>query len=124
MSEYDFAYFSGKGVEYPTKPKKPILGSNVSPATAREFADNLEKYEIEIAEYEEKLKSCRAFIDERLSEFQETLKKDYGLADNEFWVIWGDAYERGHSGGLYEVFYEFDHLFDFLQRYKDAVKKT
>lgn len=120
---YDFDYFSGTDIKSPVKPIKPTLGRNPTAIDARAFADALEEYEREFRSYEEDKSYYQHQMSDRRREFEDNLKKDYGLDDDEFAVIWSEAYDRGHSGGLQEVYSEFDRLFDFVVKYAETVKK-
>ena len=75
-----------------------------------------------VSEYEAARAVASTAAGKRLSEFETQLKADYGLCDSEFSVIWGEAYNRGHSGGLHEVYSEFDSLCDFVHRYVETMK--
>lgn len=111
---YDFEYYSGKHLSYPTKPIKPTISRNPSAIEARAWADALEEYEREMKSYDEDLIWYRSEVEKLKSEFRERLRKDYGLEVKPFATIWNEAWERGHSGGLHEVYHEFDDLFEFL----------
>ena len=114
---YDFDYYSGRHMVYPIKPTKPTLGRNPSSLEARAWAEALEEYEREFKGYEENklwYQTERARLEEEL---QDKLKKDYALSESEFSILWSEAYSRSHSGGLSEVYNEFDSLFDLVGRY-------
>ena len=70
---------------------------------------------------------CQLVIRPKLEKFRKVfkdkLKKDYGLDDDEFAVIWSEAYDRGHSGGFHEIYTEFDSLYDFALKYVEIVNK-
>jgi hypothetical protein len=114
---YDFDYFSGRHLKYPAKPTKPTLGRNPSSTEARAFADALEEYEREFKGYEEDKRYYQSQMSALHKEFLNKLKADYAMGDEEFDAIWSEAYDRGHSGGLGEVFGEFDRLYDFVNKY-------
>lgn len=120
---YDFDYYRGTDLRSPVKPVKPTLGRNPSAIEARAFADALEEYEREFRGYEEDRKYYQSMVNARAREFEGKLQKDYGLDDDEFAVIWGEAYSRGHSGGFHEVWQEFDGLYDFALKYVEIAKK-
>jgi hypothetical protein len=120
---YDFDYYRGEDLRAPVKPVKPVLGRNPTAIDARAFADALEEYEREFRSYEEDKSYYQHQMSARHREFEDTLQKDYALDDSEFSVIWSEAYDRGHSGGLQEVYGEFDRLFDFAVKYAETVKK-
>jgi hypothetical protein len=114
---YDFDHYSGRHLKYPTKPTKPTLERNPSSIEARAFADALEEYERKCRSYEEDKSYYQFQMAVLHREFADKLKADYGMGDAEFDTIWGEAYDRGHSGGLEEVFNEFDRLYDFVNKY-------
>ena len=120
---YDFDYYSGSDIRYPEKPVKPRLERNPTAIEARAFADALEEYEREFKAYQEDKSFYQSQASSRKTEFKDKLKKDYDLSDEEFDVIWSEAYDRGHSGGLSEVYSYFDSLYDFVHKYMDANKK-
>lgn len=111
---YDFEYYSGKHLSYPTRPTKPTISRNPSAIEARAWADALEEYERELKSYDEDLSWYRSESSRLHTEFMDKLKKDYDLSDKPFDLIWSKAWERGHSAGLHEVYHEFDDLFEFL----------
>lgn len=114
---YDFKYYSGQMLRMPDKPSKPNLGRNPTATEARAFADALEEYEIAMKAYEENLGWYRSEKSKLLVKFQERLRADYNLSEGAFNVIWSEAWDRGHSGGLYEVYHEFDSLCDFITKW-------
>lgn len=120
---YDFDYYRGTDLRSPVKPAKPTLGRNPSAIEARAFADALEEYERKFRAYEEDRSYYQSMVNARAREFEAKLQKDYGLDDDEFYAIWGEAYTRGHSGGFYEIHQEFDSLYDFALKYAEIVKK-
>ena len=119
---YDIEYYSGEMLRPPEKPAKPRLERNPNAIEARAFADALEEYERELRGYTENLNWHRSQIRVLLTEFQDTLKSDYKLSDSQFSVLWNEAYNRGHSGGLSEVYHEFASLHNFAEKYANAIK--
>lgn len=111
---YDFEYYSGQMLRMPDKPAKPRLERNPTAIEARAYADGLEEYEREMKSYEEDLGWYKSEKKVLLTKFQDKLREDYGLSESAFSVLWNEAYNRGHSGGLHEVYHEFDSLFEFL----------
>jgi hypothetical protein len=114
---YDFEYYSGQMLRAPTKPSKPGLSRNPTAIEARAFADALEEYEREMKAYNENLSWYRSEAASLLIKFQDKLKEDYSLGSAEFDVIWSEAYDHSHSGGLQEVYYEFERLYEFASKY-------
>lgn len=119
---YDFDYYSGADLKYPSKPTKPTLGRNPTAIDARAFADALEEYERALESYKEDKSYYNDRVGARMNELREELMKDYGLCREEFDVIWNKAWEDCHSGGLYEVYGRFDSLYDFVIEYNKAMK--
>ena len=111
---YDFEYYSGQTLRMPEKPVKPTIGRNPSAAEARAWAEALEEYESALASYNEDLGWYRSEKNALLIKFKDNLRTDYDLEVDAFEVIWSEAWNRGHSGGLHEVYHEFDSLFEFL----------
>lgn len=119
---YDFDYYSGADLKYPSKPTKPTLGRNPTAVDARAFADALEEYERAIESYKEDKSYYKHCVNARMREFHEKLMKDYGLCQQEFDIIWNKAWEDGHSYGLSEVYSHFNSLFDFVIEYNKSMK--
>jgi len=115
---YDFEYYDGRYLKYPTKPSKPTLGRNPTAVDARAFADAFEEFEREYAGYIEDKNFYNSQASARMNEFQDKLMKDYGISQKGFDVIWNKAYSDGHSGGLEEVYSRFDSLYDFLTEWE------
>lgn len=111
---YDFEYYSGDMLRMPEKPTKPRMERNPTSIEARAYADALEEYESALASYNEDLGWYRSEKAGLLIKFQDKVRSDYGLSNEPFSVLWNEAYNRGHSGGLQEVYNEFDSLFEFL----------
>jgi len=120
---YDFDYFAGRHLKFPKKPTKPTLERNPSAIEARAFADALEEYEREMKSYEEDKCFYQSELTSLQREFRDKLKSDYSLTDAEFVVLWSEAYDRNHSGGLEEMANAFDSLYDFVLKYMDAAKQ-
>jgi hypothetical protein len=119
---YDFEYYSGEMVRMPDKPVKPRLERNANAIEARAYADALEEYESELKSYNEDLGWYKSEKKSLLIKFQDKLRSDYNLSESEFSVLWNEAYNRGHSGGLHEVYHEFDSLHEFATKYLIAIK--
>lgn len=111
---YYFDYYSGKDIEYPTRPKKPVLPVNPTPDELRTYADQLEVYDALKMEYNEKVSDYHSKVNERLDKFQQVLMVDYDLLKPQVDVIWGYAWEEGHSAGLQEVYNYFDTYYEMI----------
>ena len=119
---YDFQYYSGEMLRAPEKPAKPRLERNPTAIEARAYADALEEYESALSSYNEDLGWYKNEKKVLLTKFQDKLREDYGLSESAFSVLWNEAYNRRHSGGLHEVYYEFDSLYEFGEKYVKAIK--
>lgn len=119
---YDFDYYSGADLKYPSKPTKPTLGRNPTAVDARAFADALEEYKRDLESYKEDKSYYNDRVGARMKEYREKIMKDYGMCRQEFDVIWNKAWEYGHASGLSEVHYHFDSLFDFVKEYNKSMK--
>ena len=114
---YDFEYYSGRHLKYPSKPPRPSIGRAPSSIEARAYADALEHYERELEGYEEDKSYYHSQMSALGREFEEKLRSDYAMSEGEFDVIWTEAYDRGHSAGLEEVVSHFDSLHTFVHKY-------
>lgn len=111
---YYFDYYSGKDIQYPTRPKKPVLTSKPTPDDYRAYADQIEIYDAEKSEYNEKVSDYHSKVNERLDKFQQVLMVDYNLLKPQLDVIWGYAWEEGHSAGLQEVYNYFNTYYEMI----------
>lgn len=107
---YDYEYYSGVDIEYPMRPRKPVLSRSPTAAEARSYATEIEVYENAKPAHDAEMKNYRAKMAERLASFQQELKQDFNLSDAEFDAVWSLAWDRGHSSGLHEVYCEFADL--------------
>ena len=115
---YDFDYFNGQDIVAPSKPSAPSIATKPTAADARAYADALDVYEREYADYNEKRQLYQGNKSKRIREFERKLKDDYGLSDLEFNAIWGEAYDRApYANRLQDVHEEFDRLYHFVKNY-------
>jgi hypothetical protein len=114
---YDFDYYSGNMLRMPEKPKKPFLPRNPSAIEARAYADALEEYERERRSYDENIGWYNSEKVKLQTAFKNQLRSDWGMGEQEFDFLWAEAWELGHSGGLSEVYYQFDRLKTFADEY-------
>ena len=118
---YDFDYFSGSDIQYPKKPVKPTIGRNPTAIEARAFANSLEDYERDLESYKESAKYYEFQRNERHLLFVEEMQKEFNdISSAQFDVIWSEAYDKGHSGGLPEIYNYFSSLYDFIKEYESA----
>jgi hypothetical protein len=64
---------------YPVRPVHPLLKKGSTPDEVRAFADALEKYEKDLAEFNAAIKAYRAHDNELYSQFREDVLKEVGL---------------------------------------------
>jgi hypothetical protein len=115
--EYDFDYFSGKDLIYPNKPTKPRLSATPTAAEARRYADELEAYEIKLAEYRDRYDDYTRSINGRLFELKTRLRDEYAITDDQMHLLWARAWEDGHAEGLHLVADLFDDLYDLATEF-------
>jgi len=114
---YDFDYFGGKDISYPERFRKPIINSNPSVQDALNFAKELDIYHSKNEKRKLALDNYHNATKQRLEEFKTKLRDDYDLNQKQFDVIWGEAWESGHSYGLSEVYYYFDKFYDMATKF-------
>lgn len=110
----DFEKYENK-LEYPTRPKKPILGKDHT-------SKDLDDYKKALQKYEEDMISCKVkekAYDEEYRRLYFLFKKDalndVGLIDHpKAEKVFSLAWEKGHSGGLNDVYCELGELADLL----------
>jgi hypothetical protein len=117
MNAYDFDYYNGMDIVYPTKPVKPTLGRNADSAEALAWAEALAEYESELNSYNEDFAYYRAQKGLRLAALQERLRDDYDLTEAQFFVLWHRAWEHGHSAGLSEVYHYFHEFYEMASEF-------
>lgn len=89
---------------YPSCPKKPVLAKTATPADHRDYADELEKYELLLASYNQVLAAYNTRTGELEAQFQADLEAYYEMSGHpKAGLLYWKAYERGHSGGMEEV---------------------
>ena len=83
MMSYDFDYYSGKDIEYPTRPKKPVLPSKPTPNDYRTYADQIEIYDTEKAEYNEEVMNLglnlSAFLNSDIKRSMPVTEREWNL---------------------------------------------
>lgn len=119
---YNFDYYSGKDLMYPSLIKKPRLPANATPTQHREYADQLEEYEVDKADRGARMKEYNATVNDRLEQFKNELMSDYDLSRAQFDVLWDYAWGRGHSAGLSEVYHYFDEFYDMATEFSRLEK--
>ena len=120
---YDFDYYSGKDIHYPKRLKKPVLPAKPTPEDYRAYADQLEIYDAEKSDYNEKVSDYHSKVNERLDKFRQVLMIDYDLLKPQVDVIWGYAWEEGHSAGLQDVYNYFDDYYEMIMAFNRLKQK-
>jgi hypothetical protein len=115
--KYDYDYYSGKDLLYPAKPAKPHLKVGATSAEVREYANELERYEAALVEYNEHRDWYNSQTNLRLKELQDKLRDDYDITQAQFNVLWLRAWEDGHAHGLSEVVNHFDVYYDMASEF-------
>ncbi|HYG36762.1 MAG TPA: hypothetical protein VEC99_18360 [Clostridia bacterium] len=104
-------------LDYPAKFTKPQMPSfNQTAAAAREFADKLEHWEKNEAEYKRLRAEYNADVS-RLEQvvFKSDLEAAHDLADHpKKDLLWAKAWGQGHSSGLSDVLYWYSDLAELL----------
>ena len=121
---YNFDYYSGKDIQYPTRPKKPVLPTNPTPDELRAYADQLEIYDALKMEYNGNCSDYSLKMSDRLAEFKQALMVDYDLLKPQVDVIWGYAYDSGHSAGLQEVYNYFNTYYEMIITFNSLKPKV
>jgi len=109
--EYDFDYYGGKDLNYPNKPTKPRLGATPTAAAARDYADELEAYEIKLKQYRDCYEDYTRSLNGRLFELKTRLRDHYDITDDQMHLLWARAWEDDHDEGLHRVVEIFDELY-------------
>lgn len=100
----ELSYYT-QSIEYPVKPKRPVLKANPTPTEVRAYAAELEKHNDDLEAYG-KRKEEYYFHTQRLQhEFQIDAIREVGLEGHEAeGRAWDMAWDSGHAYGLGEVF--------------------
>lgn len=117
---FDFDYYSGRDLMYPSLIKKPRLGSNATAQEHREYADLLKQYEKDNQARKAAVAEYNNAVAVRLEEFKNKLRDDYDLTQGQFDIIWMFAWERGHSYGLQEVYHHFEEFYEMATKFAEA----
>lgn len=102
-------------VEYPDRPKKPLLSQNAGSVSAAKYAEELAAYEKEYAEYAESRKLIQDHngkIDQLIEAF---VREESGLntiPEQYRDKVYRHAYQTGHSSGFSEIY---NHLLDLIE---------
>lgn len=98
-------------LDYPSRPTKPILDKNANSKIATQFVKDLEKYESDMIEYQKKQDEYREESFRIKELFKKDALEDSGLSEHPNRnKIFNYAWEKGHSSGYSEVYYELMNL--------------
>lgn len=104
--------------DYPNKPRKPSKSDISNSIEARKYADDLEKWEIQMEVYHIELENYRknkSLIDSTIIEF---IKEKVGISivpEQYRNNLWSKAWEDGHAGGFYEVYLRLNSLIEIFE---------
>lgn len=100
---------------WPSRPRKPVLDPNGSPAAIREYADKLEAYESYLKDYRVKYKLYLERNAELETEFRQDLEQLHGMVGHpKADLLYGKSWGMGHSAGLHEVACVYANLVDLV----------
>jgi hypothetical protein len=119
---YDFDYYSGRDLHYPSMPKRPKLSSVATSEEARKYANQLEVYETQMKESRQQRDEYTRSLNGRLFELKTRLRDDYDITDDQMHLLWGKAFEDGHGEGLRRVVEIFDDLYIFAGTFAELEK--
>jgi hypothetical protein len=123
--EFTVQYHMGSYPERPSKPIKPANMLDVNELKA--YTEKVEKYNIEIAKYNDIISKRREKENELDKKFKQHLaednKKYYGFSDEICDMIYNKAYDDGHASGLHEIANIYVELSDFVKNILNLSKK-
>lgn len=89
---------------FPQALRKPLLSAKASPAEVRDFADKLEVYDEDMKVHRELQAVYYARSAALEAEFRHDLEIHFGMMSHpKADLLYGKAWQMGHSGGLHEV---------------------
>lgn len=89
---------------YPERPRKPSFSAMSNAREMRAYADNLEEYDAALKLWRADVAAWNARSAALEAEFQRDLEVEYHMVDHpKAALLYGKAWEMGHSGGLHEV---------------------
>lgn len=101
------------------RPVKPLKPFEQTPAATRAYADALEVYEADMAEYTAWLVDAKRYNNAIETAIEDFIKKESGLntsvPEPYRANVWRKAWNDGHSGGYYEVYQELCELVDIFE---------
>lgn len=113
-------YYSGRDIDYPIRPIKPVVTDRESPAAIRDYADALESFNELMPAYNAAMTSYRKALAARKEELIADLADEYALSQTETEIIFAKAWDDGHSYGIEEVIGHFDDLYTMISRFNEV----
>lgn len=94
-------------LKHPSLPTKPMLSNKATAEDYRKHADKLEQYDRDLTKYKAEKDAYGDEEAKQLALFKQDLFEELEIADNPLRnKLYSLAWERGHSGGLNEIYYE------------------
>ena len=115
--DYDLDYYGGRDLQYPKTPVKPRLDPKADSTTAMTYAQALAVYESAMISYREQRDEYTRSINGRYYELKTRLRDDHDITDAQMHLLWGKAYEDGHSEGLHRVVALFEELYEIASQF-------
>lgn len=117
---YNFYEIEGGHLQRPQLPLKPSQPDKEFNSTnVMAWGVELAQYETAMQGYLEADKKYRAELGRLMNQFEQQLQKDFDLAPHVFDMLWAEAYDRGHSGGVEDVYAHFVELHRLCEAYKN-----
>lgn len=120
----NFEYYAGDDLDFPTRPRKPIMPEKPTSTDVRQYADKLEEYEIDFKKYSKLKNEYYEILNTRAVEFRNDIHSEYcpEFSDAAFSVVFNKAWEDGHSEGHYRVVEIVDELTDLVLEVMEKMK--
>jgi hypothetical protein len=100
----------------PQAPRKPRLLPDATPTQVREYADELEAYDDTMKTHREQMAAYYARSAALEAEFRRDLEVTYDMVGHvKADLLYGKAYEMGHSAGFQEVASYYSDLVELVQ---------
>lgn len=112
-------------LSYPHHPTKPsVITMGKTPDEIRAYADKLEAYERDLAEYKTGIRAYNEAKGKLEEQYMDHLRANSSLNPATFSIVYANAYDRGHSDGYSEVESIFHDMEDLAERIIAANKET
>jgi len=100
---------------YPIQPRQPILGRGATSAEAREYADLLAQYELDMIAFREGRATYRALTNSLQAKLRADLEVEYEMVGHpKADLLWTKAWNAGHGTGLGDVIYHYGDLHELV----------